>query len=286
MDVQPSGSSAIYSVFHPTDFSPASMLAFAHALKIALSIQGKLDILHVDTQDQATWDDFPGVRPMLERWGLIPAQSDRQAVIDLGIQVHKAILERPDPVAGTLSYLEKHPADLIVLAVHTNEGRMSWLKRSVGEPIGRRAQQAVLFLPSGVQGFVSPSDGHLALDRILIPVCDKPDPQPSIDALDGILRDLQFVPGRVTALHVGDQGSMPIIELPKQSAWDWDLEILPGDPVDVIVQYARQISAGLIVMATDGRDGFLDAFRGSHSERVLRQAHCPLLTIPVGSRLA
>jgi len=53
MDVQPSGSSAIYSVFHPTDFSPASMLAFAHALKIALSIQGKLDILHVDTQDQA-----------------------------------------------------------------------------------------------------------------------------------------------------------------------------------------------------------------------------------------
>lgn len=51
MDVQPSGSSAIYSVFHPTDFSPASMVAFAHALKIALSIQGKLDILHVDTQD-------------------------------------------------------------------------------------------------------------------------------------------------------------------------------------------------------------------------------------------
>lgn len=81
---------------------------------------------------------------------------------------------------------------------------------------------------------------------------------------------------------------MPIIELPKHSAWDWDwdLEILPGDPVDMIVQYAKQISAGLIVMATDGRDGFLDALRSSHSERVLRQAHCPLLIIPVGSRLA
>ncbi|MFN5184436.1 MAG: universal stress protein [Planctomycetota bacterium] len=38
-------------------------------------------------------------------------------------------------------------------------------------------------------------------------------------------------------------------------------------------------------MATDGRDGFLDALRGSHSERVLRHAHCPLLIIPVGSRL-
>ncbi|MFY7891978.1 MAG: universal stress protein, partial [Pirellula sp.] len=52
-----------------------------------------------------------------------------------------------------------------------------------------------------------------------------------------------------------------------------------------IVDYAKEINAGLIVMATDGRDGFLDALRGSHSERVLRRAHCPLLIIPVGSRL-
>jgi nucleotide-binding universal stress UspA family protein len=285
MDQHPSESSAIYSVFHPTDFSDASMLAFAHALKIALSIQGKLDILHVDTQNQADWEDFPGVRQMLERWGSIPPKSDRQAVIDLGIQVHKAILEQSDPVAGTLSYLEKHPADLIVLAVHTKDGRMSWLRRSVGEPIGRRAQQAVLFLPVGVQGFVSPSDGHLELERILIPICDKPDPQPSIDALEGILKDLKFAAGRVTALHVGDESSMPPIEIPKHSDWDWDLKLLPGDPVGVIVDYAKEINAGLIVMATDGRDGFLDALRGSHSERVLRHAHCPLLIIPVGSRL-
>ena len=42
-------------------------------------------------------------------------------------------------------------------------------------------------------------------------------------------------------------------------------------------------AAGLIVMTTDGRNGFLDALRGSHSERVLHAAACPLLTIPVGS---
>lgn len=37
-------------------------------------------------------------------------------------------------------------------------------------------------------------------------------------------------------------------------------------------------------MSIDGRNGFLDAFRGSHSERVLRQVPAPLLTIPAGSR--
>jgi nucleotide-binding universal stress UspA family protein len=33
-------------------------------------------------------------------------------------------------------------------------------------------------------------------------------------------------------------------------------------------------------MSTDGRNGFLDVLRGSHSERVLRHAPCPLLAIP------
>jgi nucleotide-binding universal stress UspA family protein len=42
----------------------------------------------------------------------------------------------------------------------------------------------------------------------------------------------------------------------------------------------------LIVMSTDGRNGFLDGLRGSHSERVLRQGAAPLLTVPVGSRMS
>ena len=36
-------------------------------------------------------------------------------------------------------------------------------------------------------------------------------------------------------------------------------------------------------MTTDGRNGFLDALRGSHSERVLRHAPAPVLAVPVSS---
>jgi nucleotide-binding universal stress UspA family protein len=36
-------------------------------------------------------------------------------------------------------------------------------------------------------------------------------------------------------------------------------------------------------MATNGRDGFLGTIgRGSHTERVVRQAPCPVLSVPVG----
>jgi nucleotide-binding universal stress UspA family protein len=51
------------------------------------------------------------------------------------------------------------------------------------------------------------------------------------------------------------------------------------------VQAAEETKAGLVVMSTNGRNGFLDALRGSHSERVLSKIRCPLLNLPVGSLL-
>jgi hypothetical protein len=39
------------------------------------------------------------------------------------------------------------------------------------------------------------------------------------------------------------------------------------------------------VITCNGRDGFLNALRGSRSERVLSKTHCPLLSMPVASLL-
>ena len=50
-----------------------------------------------------------------------------------------------------------------------------------------------------------------------------------------------------------------------------------------ILAEAGESSADLIVMATDGRDGVLDAFRGSFTEQVVRRAPCPVLAVPAYS---
>jgi nucleotide-binding universal stress UspA family protein len=42
------------------------------------------------------------------------------------------------------------------------------------------------------------------------------------------------------------------------------------------------MDADLIVMATAGHQGALDALRGSTTERVVRQATCPVLAVPFG----
>ena len=59
-------------VFHPSDFSPASETAFAHALKVALVAKATLTIFHVSSDRKEDWTEFPGVRQTLERWGILP----------------------------------------------------------------------------------------------------------------------------------------------------------------------------------------------------------------------
>jgi nucleotide-binding universal stress UspA family protein len=273
------------SIFHPSDFSQASEVAFAHALRIALLVEAKLTMLHIEASPTTEWQDFPGVRETLERWGLIPADSPKSAVGQLGIDVSKFIRQSEDPVEACLHFLAEHPADLIVLAVHQHEGRMRWLARSVGEPIARKAGQMTLFIPHGVDGFVSRQDGSISLHNILIPVTTKPRPQPSVEATARLIRNLESPAGMVTLLHVGPAAEMPSLRTPTDTAWTWNRVAKAGEPVDAIVQTASELHADLIVMTTDGPDGFLDALRGSTSERVLRKARCPVASLPVGSML-
>lgn len=55
--------------------------------------------------------------------------------------------------------------------------------------------------------------------------------------------------------------------------------IVWGDPVKEILDFAYKIPADLIVMGTHGRSGFERLFLGSATEKVIRKATCPVLTI-------
>lgn len=59
-----------------------------------------------------------------------------------------------------------------------------------------------------------------------------------------------------------------------------DVRVQPGDPSPVIVDQAVAAAADLIVMGTHGRAGFDRLLAGSVTEKVLRRAPCPVLTIP------
>lgn len=273
-------------VFHPSDFSVASETAFAHALKAALIAKADLTILHVAKQEARDWTEFPGVRATLERWGLLPKNSTTADVSKLGIGVKKIQAVHDDPVESVTAYLDKHNTDLIVLATDQSKEKTLWFSRSVAAPIARKSRQMTLFIPKGVDGFVSIQDGSISLKHILIPVAAVPSGQPAIQAAVRMAQRLHCPSGTFTLLHVGEKESMPDVLPPQVMGWSWKTLVRQGDVIDVIHETAMEVDADLIVMTTDGRNGFLDALRGSHSERLLRRTPCPLLAIPASGFMA
>ena len=58
-----------------------------------------------------------------------------------------------------------------------------------------------------------------------------------------------------------------------------DSVLLEGAPFAEIVRHARENRFDLIVVGTHGRTGLKHALLGSVAEKVVRKAHCPVLTV-------
>ena len=114
----------VRSVFHASDFSEASLNAFAHALALALIRQTEFTLLHVGKEYLAEdeWSKFPPVRRTLEHWGLLEEGSPRSAVFDeFNVRVNKVNLQSLAPFRAVVKYLDEHPTDVIVLATEGRE---------------------------------------------------------------------------------------------------------------------------------------------------------------------
>ena len=272
-------------IVHPSDFSRLSQVAFAHALKIALLAKAELEIVHVHghkigKEQDVHWSDFPGVRETLARWQVVPPSATREEVDRTGLRVRKILNSEDDPLESMVRYCADHPPDLLVLATYQREGLNRWLHRAVAEPLARRSRAMTLFVPSHGRQFVSPANGAVQLNKILLPVDHQPNAQAAVEEAfflaEGLgCRDVEF-----KLLHIGTDKGMPTLFLPHQSDYRWKERLVNGDVVQTIEREAELWTPDLIVFTTEGHRDFLDALRGSTTERVLRAAHCPVLAVP------
>jgi nucleotide-binding universal stress UspA family protein len=267
----------VLSIFHPTDLSRGDELAFAHALRFAAAGASALTILHVDAPGEASsWDEFPSVRALLERWDFLDPGSTPEDVAQLGITVDKVEAISRDPLAAALAFLGDHPADVIVLGTEGRQGAARWWRGSIAEPLARGARSMTLFVPQRARGFVALDSGAVTLDNILVPVCRSPSPERALEAARAVSRALGVPDARVSACWVGPPDEAIILH-----GEDIPLAIRHGSVAAELVAAAEEQRANLIVMATAGHHGILDALRGSTTEQVLRQAPCPVLAVPV-----
>ena len=284
-ETQEPRSAALMRILHPSDFTRASLIAFAHALKIALQSKAELEIVHVEphkigSDKDVHWSEFPGVRATLARWQVLPIDADIDEVAKLGLRVKKILNSERDPLAAMTHYCETHPPDLLVLATHQREGLERWLHKPVAEPLARRSRALTLFVPTHGRGFISPANGAVTLRRILIPVDHTPHAQAAVEEAFFLAEGLACRDVHFKLLHVGTEKGMPTLFLPHHPGYKWDERMLNGDPVETILREAALWEPDLIAFTTQGHMDFLDALRGSTTERVLRGAHCPVLAVP------
>jgi len=261
-----------------TDFSAEGRKAFLTALALALFYSARLEILHVSSPARETaWEHFPKVRDTLEAWGLLPPGSQQEDVHDrLGVEIGKVEIHSEDAVSGIAGYILKHTPDLLVAASHGRTGINWWLSGSVAIETLRMTSIPTLLLGPSARTFIDENSGRLNLHNILFPIASSPSPVEAARQFEALMGN---IPAQVFRVHVREKNAAD-----GQLARIFpELTTLSGDVVPSILGAAREVNAGIIAMPTADHHGFIDAFRGSVTQRVLHEAPCPILAMPASS---
>lgn len=85
---------------------------------------------------------------------------------------------------------------------------------------------------------------------------------------------------RRTPREIAEHNLARFIEPASASRVAARFEVLEGDPVKQILERAATLPADILVIATHGHGGFERLVLGSVTEKILRKATCPVLTVP------
>jgi len=264
---------------HPTDFTPAGALAFAHAVRLALRGRETLSLLNIATDDLGPRrNGLRQVADLLAKWNLLPEKAPPESLKDeLGLNVVSVGMPAADAREGLLEYLDDHPCDIAVLATRDHRGLARWLERSVAKRALRRAKTMVLMVREGSRGFVDPKTGDFALRRVLVPVDNGNDPSLALSRLEAWLGQIGAAP-EIRLIYVG---SNPPIIGPRPDGVVYSLIELEGPVAQTILEEARRWSADLIALPTAPSNAMIAAVRGSVGSALLDDASWPLLAVPM-----
>jgi universal stress protein A len=102
---------------------------------------------------------------------------------------------------------------------------------------------------------------------------------------DPLLAEVAATTGRVPSLQGETERELrklvaETLAAPHDGPKAIDLRVAIGKPAPRILQAAKDVAAGLIVMSSQGRSGVRKMFFGSTTERVLRETTVPVLVTP------
>jgi nucleotide-binding universal stress UspA family protein len=269
-----------------TDLSPLSESAFAHARFLAEWFQAELTVYHaVEGLEQPypylNFTQAAEVAEMAERLARsMLARDVRRITTRCEVKV-----ERVGSVAeAAVDMVRGRRPDLTVMATHGRSGLGHLFLGSVTEEVLHHAHTPVLCLrggePSPYRRILVPTDLSVA-SRLAFPMAAF-----LARAFGAEVIGVHVVPPPTVATLSGIPG--PSTPAPTEAGlWEFfrtdfadidvNAQVYSGRAWERIVHTAEVERADLIVMSTHGHDSLSDRIVGSHTERVLRHAACPVL---------
>lgn len=261
-----------WTIAHATDLLPDGGIAFEHAVALARDGGANLITLYANPQTGQTARSIPAAPELLARWH----QEDRQVTHDR--RTHECC---DDPVDTLLDAMREIVPDLLVIGTHRRSGVSRLFKSSVSTSVALNASVPTLLLPIGEHGFVDAASGAIHLRRIVVPVGSEEAAERSLGVVMGILEHLELSAVEVHLLCVGDSEALEALPTPATERAAFIKVHREGDLEATINQYAGEVQADLIAMATRQQDSVLDFFVGTHTEQVVSHAVRAVLSVPM-----
>jgi nucleotide-binding universal stress UspA family protein len=285
----------ISRILVPTDFSVQSDAALAYARLFGKTFNASLHLMHVSAarlRPPHGGTDLPEALPAALR------QLRDRVTRDGGSKYTTIrLVEGKDPAGHITAYAQSAHIALIVLGTHGRNGIARLVMGSVAETVVRTAPCPVVTVHGatrssvvGVRRILVPTDfsaasgaaldaanvlaarfgASLHLLHVLTENCVKSGMGSEIFAAEApAVRRLRLMNARDRLTH-----RIPTDRRPSNVT----TEVLFGAPAETIAAYASDNHFDLIVMGTQGRTGKARVLMGSVAERVVRTAHCPVMT--------
>lgn len=294
----------------PTDFSPSADAALAHAGSLADRFRVPLHLLHVVHETNTDLYGLGDAKVHIDRLREEAESAARARLAELAPEravqeVHTAVARHPEGnvVDAIEQYVLDSAIDLVVMGTHGRQGLGRFVLGSVANRLVRRGVAPVLTVRRGEEEVPA---APVAYDNILAPI-DFSDHSKAalrlskeVASQHGATQHLLFVAEKRVLPTFSDTGipGVGVVEMDPEivanagealdelSASVGGPEVTTahhveeGDVAQAIIDFADAHEADLIVMATRGLTGIDRFVLGSNTERVVRTAPCPVLTVP------
>jgi nucleotide-binding universal stress UspA family protein len=294
----------------PVDLSPCSRTALEHALALARWYEAKVTVLHIFRQIPVVDTAAAALGAGIYAPPVALSEVDRAAIERRvtefvsttsgaeGVAVH--VCEGVNIREEILREAEAITADLLILGSHGLTGVKRLVLGSTAENVLRHATTPVLIVPAHAEA--APHSG-VPFKQIVCAVDFEAD---SYRALRYALDLAQESDAQLTllhavempAVHVGAEDLVFDLESTRQTLiraarerlealvpetarayCTVHAEVADGQAQVAILRLATEVGADLIIMGVRNRHAIDVAVFGSHTQAVVRAAHCPVLTV-------